>query len=259
MGYMDIYDRMKVDVPTGEVGGMKIAKFEVVSPDAWTDEHEKRMKDGSGDLVGLLQLARMEFDEGRPPKPGWYTRLSEGGRVWMSDTTYERMDHIEPVQEIGSAKAKRVIINGLGIGMVLTAALSYDHVEHVDVVEIDQRIIDLVGPHYQKDPRVHIHHADAAKQMQAWPADVRWDVGWTDIWPDICADNLEEMKSFTDFYGPRCGFHANWSEEIAKRQAWDNRHYEKGYLKFLTEEDVASFLDEDDQDYYDEEEDYDDE
>lgn len=256
MSYMDIFDRMKVDVPVGESGGMKIAKFEVVYPDKWTDEHEKRMKEGSGDLVSPLQLARMSFNEGRAPRPGWYTRLSEGDRVWMSDTTYERMDHIEPVQEIASTKAKHVVINGLGLGMVLAAALSYDFVERVDVVEIDQRVIDLVGPHYLKDSRVRIHHADAIKQMQAWPADARWDVGWTDIWPDICADNLEEMKSFTNFYGPRCGFHGNWSEEIAKRQAWDNRHYEKGYLKFLTEEDVASFLDEDDEEYV---EDYDDE
>jgi hypothetical protein len=259
VSYVDIYDRMKVEVPAGEIDGMKITKFEVVYPDKWTDAHEKRMKEGSGDLVSPLQLARMSFNEGRAPYPGWYTRLSEGDQVWMSDTTHERRDHIEPVQEIVSAKARRVVINGLGIGMVLSAALSYDFVEHVDVVEIDQRVINLVGPHYLKDPRVRIHHADAVKQMKAWPANARWDVGWTDIWPNICADNLEEMKSFTDFYGPRCGFHGNWAEDIAKRSVWDNQYTEKSYMKFLTEADKEQFEEEDEQNYYDDEEDDDDE
>lgn len=252
MGHVDIFDRMKVDIPVGELDGMKITKMEVVPPDQWTDAHEKRMKEKSGDLVGRLAYIRMEVD-GRAPKAGWYTRLAEGGQIWMSDSTAERRDHAEPVFAIGSTKAERILINGLGIGMVLSAALSYDHVKHVDVVEIDQRIIDLVGPHYLKDPRVRIHHADAVKQMEAWPADVRWDVGWTDIWSDICTDNLEEMKKFTDFYGSRCTFHGNWSEEDTKRSAWDNRFYEKDYLKFLSEDDKEKFSDEDGEGEYDDE------
>ena len=241
MGYVDIFDRMKVDIPVDEKDGMTITKFEVIAPGKWTEEHEKR-----DDVASPLSVARDAWD-GRPLKPGWYTRLSEGDRIWMSDTPAERRDHAEPVFAIGSTKAERVIINGLGIGMVLSAALSYDFVRHVDVVEIDQRVIDLVGPHYLKDPRVRIHHADAVKQMGVWGPDERWDVGWTDIWPDINPDNLEEMKKFTDFYGPRCGYYGNWAEEEAKRAVWDNRHWDSDYMKYLTADDEEKFEEEDEQ------------
>lgn len=261
MPYIDIFDRMKIDVPPGEYEGMKIQRFEVIHPDDWDNSYDARCGEG-GDLITPLQFRMMELD-GRAPKPGWYTRLSEGtgwgATTWMSDTTAERRDHAEPVLYMSSTGAERVLINGLGLGMVLTAALSFDSVKHVDVVEMDKRVIRLVGPHYEKDPRVHIHQGDAVAKMADWPADARWDVVWTDIWPDICADNLEEMKSFTDFYGPRCGFHGNWAEDITKRSVWKNRYSEKSYMKFLTEADKAQFEDEDEQDYYDEEEDYDDE
>ncbi|MFD4858356.1 polyamine aminopropyltransferase [Streptomyces atratus] len=243
---LDIYGRMKVEVPIGEVRGMKIAQFEVKDPDDWTDADK-----GRKDVISPLEYVRMQLD-GRAPEPGWYTRLSEGDTVWMSDTTAERWDHAEPVQTIGSVKAERVIINGLGLGMVLAAALTYDHVKHVDVVEADDRVIDLVGPHYLKDPRVRIHHGDAVEQMKKWGPDERWDVGWTDIWPDITPDNLPQMKEFADFYGARCGFHGNWSEDLAKRRVWDNRFFERDYMPYLTEDDQDRFESEDDDDWDDE-------
>jgi hypothetical protein len=239
MSYVDIFDRMKVTLPPGEYDGMRISRFEVVDPDKWGPEHEKRR-----DVVSPLEVVRMQM-EGRAPNPGWYTRLDEHGQVWMSDTTAERRDHAEPVMVMASTHPKRVLINGLGIGMVLTAALSFDSVEHVDVVEKDERVIKLVGPHYLKDPRVTIHHADAVEQMDRWNADDCWDVGWSDIWPTICPDDLPEMSKFTEFYGSRCGFHGNWSEDISKRLVWDGRHSDKTYLKFLTEEDKEQFSEED--------------
>lgn len=254
MPWVDIYDRMKIDVPVGEVRGMKIEKIEVKRPGEWTEADK-----GRKDVVRPVEYVRLGMD-GRAPRPGWYTRLSENGRTWMSDTTAERRDHAEPVLTMGSVKAERVFVNGLGLGMVLAAALSYDHVKHVDVVEVDDRVIELVGPHYLKDPRVRIHHGDAVEQMKKWGPDERWDVGWSDIWPTITADNLPQMKEFADFYGERCGFHGSWSEDLAKRQAWDNRRWEKKYLKFLTEDDIAQFEDEDwdeeDEEDEDEDEDY---
>lgn len=242
MGHIDIYDRMAVNIPEGEVRGMQVARFEVIAMGEWRPEHEKRR-----DVASPLALARAIVD-GRAPKPGWYTRLSENGIMWMSDTTAEREDHAAPVFAMSTTKAERVVIGGLGIGMVLSAALSFDHVKHVDVIESDDRVIELVGPHYLKDPRVTIHHADAFEQMDRWPADARWDVGWMDIWPDICVDNLAEMKRFTDFYGPRCGEFGNWSEDICKRRAWDNRDWEEDYLEFLTDEEQQRFEEEDEED-----------
>lgn len=240
MPWLDIHDRMKVNIPDGEVRGMRVSKFEVKDLDDWTDADASRE-----DVIRPLVYAEMLVD-GRAPKPGWYTRLSEGDTVWMSDTTAERRDHAEPVFVIGSVKAERVLINGLGIGMVLAAALSYDHVKHIDVVEVDDRVIDLIGPHYLKDPRVHIHHGDAVEQMKKWAPDERWDVCWTDIWPEISPENLPQMKEFADFYGPRCGFHGNWSEDMAKRLVWDSRFLDGGYMEYLTEDDEDRFQSEDD-------------
>lgn len=240
MSYKDIFDRMQVDIPVGEMNGIKVSKFEVIAPDAWTDEHEDR-----DDVVSPIQVMRMARD-GRAPRPGWYTRLSEKGvGIWMSDTTAERRDHAEAVMYMSSAKAERVLINGLGIGMVLSAALSMDHVKHVDVVEKDERVIKLIGPHYLKDPRVTIHHADAREMFDQWLDNVRWNAVWTDIWPSITPDNLPEMKEFTDFYGPRSDFHGNWSEEDAKRLVWDNRYADRDYMKYLTSEDKERFAEED--------------
>lgn len=45
---------MKVDIPVGELRGMKIDKFEVVYPEKWTKEHKNRK-----DVMSPLQLSRM--------------------------------------------------------------------------------------------------------------------------------------------------------------------------------------------------------
>lgn len=214
-------DRMTISVPEGELDGMRVSRFEI-------------------DKFSLANL-REAVHNGRGTRPGSYTKLAEGGILWMSDTDAEKQDHIAPVQAIDISKAERVVIGGLGLGMVLTAALSYKHVKHVDVIERDERVIKLIGPHYLTDPRVNIIHGDAVEQMEKWPEDVRWDVGWMDIWPEISADNLAEMRTFTKFYGPRCSaFYGNWSETMAKRQAYDGREYD-----YLTQEEICGFEDED--------------
>jgi hypothetical protein len=161
--------------------------------------------------------------DGRECRPGWYTRLADyndmqpdgGPQVWMSDTTAERMEHRDAVAHIEFLKARRVLINGLGIGMVLAAALTFDHVEHVDVVEFDERVIKLVGPHYTTDSRVNIVHADAYEQMYNWSPGprMRWDVAWSDIWPSIDATNVEDMDRLHRYYHKRCQWHGMWARK----------------------------------------------
>jgi len=195
---VSLYDLMTVDVPEGELDGMAVQRFEVPQKS-----------------FGNFQLAL----SGRGTKPGLYTRLIEGGNVWMSDTDAEKRDHAEPLWQVRDRKAHRVLFNGLGLGMVLKAALSFDHVEHIDVVERDVRVIKLVGPHYEKDPRVHIHHADAYEQAKTWPKGTRWDVGWSDIWPDVSTDDLPSMTALNRSYGRRCDWHGCWGQEMLRREA----------------------------------------
>jgi hypothetical protein len=194
-------DRMTVDLPVGSVGRYHVRRFEV-----------KR---------GSVQAVRLAWS-GRPIPPGTYTKLVVGddpddpysqARLWMSDTLAEKRDHAMAVIMIEELKAKRVLINGLGLGMVLKAALSFDHVEHVDVVEIQKEIIELVGPHYD-DPRVTIHHADAYAQAKDWPTGTRWDVGWSDIWMDLDPDDLKHHAKLNRSYGRRCQWHGCWAHDL---------------------------------------------
>lgn len=188
---MSWYDIMTVDLPECEQDGLRIERF-TIEPNNWAN-----FKLGS-----------------RSTRPGIYTGLMLNGRLWMSDTDAEKRDHMPALQAMRSWRAKRVLINGLGLGMVLKAALTLDHVEHVDVVEIDERVIKLVGAHYAKDPRVHLHHADAYEQMSRWPVGTRWDVGWSDIWPDLCTDNLKSMTALRRSYGRRTEWHDCWGREL---------------------------------------------
>lgn len=198
---MTPYEAMAVTVPEGEEGGIKVEKFTIGEHDIYNFKHS---------LIG------------RGTAPGDYTRLMEEyvdahgrlrSRIWMSDTDAERRDHYEAVHAMQMTNAKRVLINGLGLGMVVGAALALDHVEHVDVVERDERVIKLVGPHYDPE-RVTVHQADAYEQMKAWPKGTRWDVAWHDIWPDLCTDNLEEMAKLHRSYGSRVRWQGSWGKKM---------------------------------------------
>jgi len=208
-----MYERMTVTVPEGELDGLRVERFEV----------------GERDIDNLHNAIR----HGRGTKPGTYTRLMDNDRLWMSDVDAEKRDHLEPVRRIHGYQAKRVLINGLGLGMVLNAALSFGHVEHVDVVEIDERVIKLVGPYYEADPRVTIHHANAYAQTGRWPTGTRWDVGWSDIWGNISTDDLVDMAKLNRSYGRRCDWHECWGYWLLKRQQQVEKADERRYAAFM--------------------------
>lgn len=207
-----LYDLMTVDLPEVDVDGIRVERFEARS-----------------DTIEAFRQAIV----GRPVADGTYTKLVVDGKLWMSDTPAEKKDHVPALQMMRLQHAKRVLINGLGIGMVLKAALSFDFIEHIDVIEIDQRIIDVIGPHYN-DPRVTIHHADAYEQMRRWPTGARWDVAWHDIWRQIDIDNLPHMERLHRSYGHRVGWQGSWSKELLIRMRAQERKWEKMQEEFLS-------------------------
>lgn len=211
---MSIYDTMTVTVPEGELDGLRVEKFTV--------------------LDQSVENFRNSLD-GRGTKPGTYTKLCTGTTLWMSDTDAEKRDHFEAVRKFNDPWCERVLINGLGLGMVLSAALSLDDIEHVDVVEKDERVIQLVGSHYTKDSRVTIHHADAYEQAKKWPAGTSWDVAWHDIWPSLCTDNLKDMTRLHRSYGRRVQWQGSWGKkglESIKRQEQRNPYGRGSYRGF---------------------------
>jgi hypothetical protein len=111
-------------------------------------------------------------------------------------------------------KGGRGLVNGLGLGCVVGAML--DSLEHVDVVELDERIIRTIGAWYVAEypGRVTIHHGDAYKAK--WLPNTYWDVVWHDIWPTIASDNLPGMATLHRKYGRRAGWQGSWCEHEAR-------------------------------------------
>jgi hypothetical protein len=178
----------KVDIPEGTSGPWTVERF-TIAPDS----------------PGLLYLSL----KGRGLPPGEYTRLLHEQRgCIMSDTPAEMADHYDFVRQ---AKG-HVLINGLGIGMSLNAILKNEEngsrIDKVTVVEIDQDVIDLVGPHYLRDPRVEIVHASAFDYQP--PKGIRYNAVWHDIWDSICSDNLVEMAALHRKYGRRSDWQGSW-------------------------------------------------
>lgn len=186
----------KVDLPECEGADWIVERFTI--PDI--------------DLVTI----RLAMD-GRAIRPGTYTRLlrKPASRFWntpiMSDTRAEILDLL-PFVRMASG---RVLINGLGLGVALKAVLAKPEVEHVDVVEISQDLIDLVGPHYACD-RLTIWCADAREIT--WPKGTSWDVAWHDIWDDIDGDSVPEMiRLHRKYRKPITGWQGSWSRERAEQ------------------------------------------
>lgn len=108
--------------------------------------------------------------------PGTYRRLRHDSRgVVMSNTPMEvRTNQWAYCQARG-----RVIVNGLGLGMFLEGILQKPEVTYVRVIELDEHVIRLVGPHFRKDPRVEIIQGDAYTYCPA--RGETFDFAWHDI------------------------------------------------------------------------------
>jgi predicted membrane-bound spermidine synthase len=144
----------------------------------------------------------------------------------MSDTPAEWRDHREFVWRLEDPRVRRVLINGLGIGMVIKAALHMPHIENVDVVERDERVIKLVAPHYA-DPRLTVHHDDALTAR--WAPAVRWDAIWNDIWPSISPDNLPDMARLHKRYARRANWIGSWCRETCRWMREQERKQQAQY------------------------------
>lgn len=187
----------KVDVPGGESGDWKVSRFTVSA--------------GQASLHNLKQ-------PGRYLAPGTYTELTRGGGVVMSDTPSE----IRDLYPLFGHLHGRILINGLGLGVVLQGALNKSEVEHVTVVELSKDVIALVAGHYESrhKGRLTVIHADALEWKP--PKGARWDAVWHDIWPNICGDNWGTMSALHRKYGRRCDWQDSWCRHQVRltRQAF---------------------------------------
>jgi hypothetical protein len=179
--------------------------------------------------------------------PGTYVRLVPitSGRFnpadgpIMSDTPFERYtNHYAVTRAHG-----RVFIAGLGLGMILMPMVNDPAVTHIDVIEKDQEIIDLVLPqllaYWEKqggkayvaaiqNDFLNVIHGDVFDYKPA-PGTL-YDSIYFDIWPYITSDNLEGMKRLHRSWGRRVNRKANpkawiasWERNTCEWQARQNK------------------------------------
>ena len=192
-----MYDKYKVNVPSGISGEWSVEQFEVTKNEA------------------ELEKVRALFNGGRGVPVGKYTALKRNNQIVMSDTPDEIRDHFSI---IWAAKGS-VLINGLGIGVVLQACLNKDSVTHVTVIEQSKDVISLIGDYYKNiySDRLTIIHDDAFAYKP--PKNIKYGAVWHDIWDNICADNLPEMHRLHRKYGRRTEWQGSWARAICERAA----------------------------------------
>jgi len=180
--------------PDFDIDGVVVRRFVVPEDDDKTFEQ----------FVAELPHVAM----GRGCDPGTYAALSVDGKLWMSDTTAEKNDHLMAVAVADMAPGGRGLVTGLGLGCVVAAML--DSLDHVDVIERDWRVVETIGAWYKGTygDRVEIIHADA--YAYRWPGGQRWDVVWHDIWPTICVDDLSEHAQLNRRYARRTSWQGCW-------------------------------------------------
>ena len=183
-----------MNIPEGQAGPWRVEKWTMTEKDAW-----------ASDLRATLNPQRPY----RAVPVGIYTKLMRNGATIMSDTPDELRDFRMAVLH---AKG-HILINGLGLGCVVTACLQKPAVETATVIEIDPDVIALIGPHFTDD-RLTIINADALQYQP--PKGQRYQMVWHDIWDNICSDNLPQMHRLHRKYGRRTDWQGSWSRELCE-------------------------------------------
>lgn len=204
--------RVEVSVPCGKVGQWEVYSREITKEEAQFTNLRYMMRNQPEGMV----------------VPGMFTVLKRGDTVVMSNTPFEVLTN----QFILQRAHGRILINGFGIGMVTGELLKVPEVEYIRIIELDEDVIRLVGPHYGLTPdtrrevdgvvsyatpdgRLEVIIADA---MEYRPAKgERFNTVWHDIWDTVCSDNLEDMKKLTRRYARRCDAQHCWARELIKR------------------------------------------
>ena len=134
-----------------------------------------------------------------------YTLACEMGapaEIVMEDSARELRKHL-PIWLAGRG---RVLVTGLGLGCVVRGLLANPDVDQVDVVELDDDILRVIGPEFACDPRVYLHAGDALEIELPG----RFDYAWHDLWVEGPGLQLLHARLFHRF-SRRCGPQGAWA------------------------------------------------
>jgi len=196
-----------VDVPVGKSGVWEINKFSIKREDV---------------LMFNLRLARDGLAHRQVPE-GTYTRLVyDNKEVVMSDTPAEKYDHKWFVRK----STGKVLLAGLGLGMVLNAVALKPEVTKITVVELSSDVINLCWDHYKKKfgDKIELIQADIL-EWKPPKGDRIWDCAWFDIWTDGNLENWEEYKLLMRRYGRKAVYKDCWMRNKLLRMQREERRY----------------------------------
>lgn len=153
---------------------------------------------------GVAAISRFEFSSKKDPLfnmrtvrdgggmfymyDGHYVRLHVNGKLMMSDTSMERISNMGFIEGANG----RVLIAGLGVGLIIHNIIEREKVKEVVVVEKYQDVIDLVHPKIQH-PKLKVVCADIFEYEL--PKEEKFDTIYFDIWANISTENLDQMKT----------------------------------------------------------------
>ena len=163
-------------IPEGELGNARVEHFTISKEEAH--------------LYSVRAIWNRDY-MGRYVEAGDYCRLRVGEALMTSDCGGERWSALDIVREAHG----KVLIAGLGIGMILCRILPKPEVEEVTVVEISQDIIDLV----EKPLREYLGK-DADKlevvlqDIYEFKPEHKYNTIFFDIWGDYSGDTYEDTK-----------------------------------------------------------------
>lgn len=196
--YEKAYGLFRYSGELGEIGNLKI------SPRIVSEDEAKlgKMRDA---LNG--RHSRIEADT--------YTQLTEFGSIWMSDTPDEFHDCNELIKR-AVYYGGDILINGLGLGCIAQVLAMIKGVNSIRIIERSDEIISLVADNLMaRHQKIEIIHADALEYKP--DRGERFTIVWHDIWPTICGDNYDSMKTLHRKYGRRCAWQNSWRRWEVKR------------------------------------------
>ena len=158
------------------------------------------------------------YKTGRYVPNGTYKRLLRNRDVIMSNTPDEIGDFISFVNK---AKGK-ILISGLGMGLLVKTLLEKPEVENITVIEISPELIELISPYFN-DTRLEIINADIF--MWKPNREQKWDYAWHDIWDSICSDNLKDIKILHRKFKKFVNYQESWCRDACETQLKNDKKY----------------------------------
>ena len=120
---------------------------------------------------------------------GKFVRLTHKGEVVMSDTDMEKRTNANFVRNAHG----KVLVGGLGIGLILLAIQDKTEVEKIVVVEKYKEVIDIVKDQLQLNEKVEVVNADVWEYVPAEKFNTIYMDIWNFINTDVYRDSMKPL------------------------------------------------------------------